>query len=364
MNYLKRIQKLQHRLQEMICEGLLVEEPVNLYYLTGLWLSAGALFVHQNGALLCVDQRYLEACQKQAPCPVVASDKISLVDLVISKEFSLSNLGFNAETTSFKRYDELKNKIGHQTRLVPLDNPIKWLRMIKDQEEIDLLSQAAILGKQGFEHLCSLLYEGVKEIELAIELEVFWKKRGSLGVAFDPIVAFGSNGSMPHYRAGQTSLKKGMSVLMDIGVNLQRYHSDLTRTFFFGEPNPEIMDIYTVVEQAQKAALNLCKPGTTIKQLDEAARGWIKDKGYGDYFTHGLGHGVGLEIHEFPSLKNITPWSDQALAPGMVITIEPGIYLPGKGGVRIEDTILITEEGYKNLCDIKSKRNLGCCTSS
>lgn len=344
MDYHHRIEKLQNSLKAYACNGLLIEEPVNLYYLTGQQLSGGNLLIFEKGALLCVDNRYIETCQKFAPCSVIQSEKTPLWDLV-----ECSSLGFDAENTSFKRYEELQKNLGAKAKLIPLDNPVKALRMIKDQAEIGLLREAAALGSQGFDYICSLLREGIKENEIALELEIFWKRRGSKSLAFDPIIAFGPNSSMPHYRAGQTQLKKGMPVLIDIGVNYQHYHSDMTRVVYFGEPDPKIRTIYAIVEKAQKAALSLCKPGTAIGKLDEAARGLIQAEGFGEFFNHSLGHGVGLEIHEAPTLRNKPPCKDRILDAGMVITIEPGIYLPGIGGVRIEDTILITENGHENL---------------
>jgi len=350
MDHSQRIEKTQKTLKELTCNALLIEETTNLYYMTGQQLSTGKLLVHEKGAELFVDNRYFESCQKNAPCHVILSDKTSLSDLLKSPEFNfIHSLGFDSDNTSFKRYEEMQKNLTPLVKLIPLDNPVKIQRMIKDKEEIDLLREAAALGSQGFDFVCSLLCEGLKENDIALELEIFWKRRGSKSLAFDPIIAFGSNSSMPHYRAGQTILKKGMPVLIDIGVNYQHYHSDMTRVIYFGEPDPKIRTIYTIVENAQKKALNLCVPGTKIGELDETARGYIKAQGFGEFFSHGLGHGVGLEIHEAPTLRNQLPCKDKKLENGMVITIEPGIYLPGMGGVRIEDTILITETGYENL---------------
>lgn len=350
MNYSQRINIAQKNLQNNACDALLIEEPTNLFYLTGQVLSTGTLLILERGSYLIVDNRYFESCQKKAPCNVLQAEKISLWDLLNSQELtSVHALSFDAENTSFKRYEELQKKIGSKVKLVPLDNPIKDQRMIKDEEEVNILREAAALGSQGFDFICSLLREGIRENEIALELEIFWKRRGSKSLAFDPIIAFGPNSSMPHYRAGHASLHKGMPVLIDIGVNFQHYHSDMTRVVYFGEPDPQIRLIYEIVEKAQKAALELCFPGTSIGKLDETARNLIKSKGFGDFFNHSLGHGVGLEIHEAPALRNKSPCKDRLLKPGMVITIEPGIYLPGLGGVRIEDTILITEDGHENL---------------
>jgi Xaa-Pro aminopeptidase len=352
-HYLQRISKLQHSLDEMKCDALLIEDPINLYYLVGIELSAGKILIHKKEAHLIVDSRYIEACRKKSPIPVILSTNDIIQELLTSKEFSfIQKLGFNSDKTTYKGFIDLRTtlvKIGKTIDLVPVSAPVEKLRLIKDEEEIKTLEDAAKLGSEGFDYVCSLLKEGITEAEIAIELEIFWKRRGSKGLGFDPIIAFGPNSSMPHYRVGNVKLKKGVPVLIDIGVNWKHYHSDMTRVVFFGTPDPQIEKIYDVVKTAQQMALDLCKPNVSIGKLDEAARGYITSRGYGERFTHNLGHGVGLEIHEAPTLRNISPHSEVVLKPGMVITIEPGIYLTDIGGVRIEDTVVITESGHENL---------------
>jgi Xaa-Pro aminopeptidase len=351
MPFTLRIQQVQQKLIELGCQALLVEDTINLYYLTGMTLSLGTLLVHEKGAQLFVDGRYFELCQKQAPCEVILSTQLSFASFLSKQENAfIHTVGFDAEHTSYKQFLDWQKKLEPLSRkLQPLDHPIKALRMIKDEIEMALIRQAAQLGSKGFDFVCSLLKEGISEAEAALELEIFWKRQGAKGVAFDPIIAFGSNSSMPHYRAGNTLLKKGMPVLIDIGVNDQHYHSDMTRVVFFGEPDPEIQKIHCIVERAQQKAIDLCRPGTLMGELDKAARSYIAQQGYGDCFTHNLGHGVGLEIHEAPWVRGHPPYSLIPLQPGMVMTIEPGIYLPGLGGVRIEDTLLITDSGHENL---------------
>jgi Xaa-Pro aminopeptidase len=337
---------------------MLVDYKTDLYYLTGMELSAGFLLAHAKGANLFVDSRYFELCKKNSPFPVELSDAQSIATILLKPEFSfIHKLGFDCETTSFKVHDKIAKSLNStkelNVELVPLDGPIKWLRMIKDDSEVITLRDAAHLGSQGFDFLCSILKEGITEKECAIELEIFWKKRGSKNVAFDPIIAFGAHSSMPHYRAGNAPLMRGQIVLLDIGVNLKHYHSDMTRIAFFGQPDPRLLAIHAIVQKAQQAALALCRPGTTISALDNAAREIIASHGHAAHFTHSLGHGVGLDIHEYPTLKKTPPFENMPLVPGMVITIEPGIYLPDIGGVRIEDTVVITKDGHENL----TKRN-------
>lgn len=354
-----RLQKLQSQIKQLGCDALLIEDKVNLYYLTGMELSVGKLLVWPAGGCLLVDSRYYEMCKKQCPVSVLLSDDLPFAKMLCKEEYHfISSLGFDSSHTVYRAFLEMQamlKKIEQESSnkrhiiLCPIDDPLKPLRMIKDSEEIDALRNAATLGSQGYDYVLTLLKEGITEKEVALELEIFWKKRGSKGLAFDPIIAFGRNGSMPHYRAGNDSLKMGDSVLIDIGVNFNHYHSDMTRVVFFGEPDPKIEEIYSIVQQAQAAALELCRPGTLVGQLDEAARQVISSHGYGAHFSHSLGHGVGLEIHEYPTVHNKPPGNNLPLEQGMVITIEPGIYIPDKGGVRIENTIVITEDGYEDL---------------
>lgn len=356
MLYEARIKKLQESLPSLGCDALIIEDPTNLYYLTGMSLSTGSLIVYGKGALLFVDGRYLEVCKKHSPVPVLLTENPPFkTQLTLSPLNEIKKLGFDTEKTTYKNYLQLKGWIekGSSIKMIPLDAPVQPLRAVKDEEEIKLLKNAGTLGSEGFDFVCTLLKEGISEIEIATELEIFWKRKGGKAMAFDPIIAFGPNSSMPHYRCGPTPLKSGDVVLIDIGVNLNNYHSDMTRMAYFGTPDPRIEAIHAIVQQAQRAALDICVPGTTLGALDAAARDLIEAAGYGQYFTHSLGHGVGLDIHEYPTIRKSkpagsNPLSQVPLVPGMVITIEPGIYLPGIGGVRIEDTVVITQKGYDN----------------
>jgi Xaa-Pro aminopeptidase len=348
----KRFNSILSKLQEVLkkegCDALLVQDEVNLYYLTGLTLSQGQLLVHQKGACLIVDSRYFETCQKKSPWPVVLLEKGALGN-VIENLGEIQTVGFNTLNTTYSTFIQLEGEI--KARLIPLNGPVETLRQIKTDEEIKLLKEAAQLGLSGYDYILTLIREGVTEKELAVELEIFWKRKGGRKVSFDPIIAFGAASSMPHYRAGSIPLQKNQSILIDIGVNYNHYHSDMTRMVYFGKPDPKMVAIHAIVQEAQAVALSLCHPGVTIGELDAGARGFIEKKGYGERFTHSLGHGIGLEVHELPHIRNKPPTSEVKLEAGMVITIEPGIYLPGVGGVRIEDTVVVTDNGYENLTD-------------
>ena len=348
MNFKNRLDRLKEKLSTFPADALLIEQPVDLFYLTGLEMSCGQLLVTEEGSLLFADNRYFEVAQRLAPCPVELSDVKPFYNWISQhKPDAILSLAFDSQSCVYHRYEELQKLV--PAKLVAVNNPVGTLRLIKDKDELDLLRSAAKLGSEGFDYVATLLKEGISEIEIATELEIFWKRKGSKSLAFDPIIAFGANASSPHYRAGETRLKPGMEVLVDIGVNLGHYHSDMTRVLFFKSVDPRIAAIYEIVAEAQQRALKLCKPGITIGELDRAARGYIEEKGYGENFRHGLGHGVGLEIHEAPTIRGSAPFAGVKLEKGMVITIEPGIYLPGVGGVRLEDTVAITDTGYENL---------------
>lgn len=354
MDYLGRIKKVQKIVVDSECEAILIENPIDLFYLTGLQLSKGVLLVHLKGAQLFVDNRYIEMCQESSPIPVLQSENISLAQLLSEPGSSfIRRLAFDSDHTTYQAYLDLQKSLTSASlpiELFPLPCPLILLRMIKEEGEIAILRAAAQLGSEGYDYLMSSqLREGITEIEMAQELEIFWRRRGAQGVAFEPIIAFGPHGSRPHYRPGDFSLKGGMSVLIDIGVTYQHYHSDMSRTVFFGKPDPQLETIYAIVQTAQELALKLCRPGIEIGKIDQAARGYIREMGYGSYFSHGLGHGIGLEVHEAPFLRNKPPYQEMLLQEGMVVTVEPGIYLPNIGGVRIEDTIHITSNGYENL---------------
>lgn len=353
MNFTARLQRLRLLLGSLPCDALLIEHPTDLLYLTGLELSAGKLLISKRDACLIIDGRYFEGCSQQSLYPVVLLKDDSLKEWVANSQ--IRHLGFDQQQTTYHAFlnlsklaAELKSP-AYCLEIIPVESPVQKLRLIKDEDEIECMRKAAKLGYQGYEFVVSLLKEGISEADLALELEFFWKKRGAKKLAFDSIIAFGPHSSMPHYRAGSARLQAHTSVLIDIGVVLNHYHSDMTRVAFFGEPPPVIRTIYAIVEEAKNRAIALCRPGTLIGDLDRTARDFISSKGYGDNFTHSLGHGVGLDIHEPPLVREKGPYSKIPLEAGMVITIEPGIYLPHIGGVRLEDCILITEKGHENL---------------
>lgn len=348
MNYKQRMKNLQNSLKEFNCDAFVIDDVLNIFYLTGQDLSTGILFVTDKVARLVVDSRYYESCKNKCIFPVTLLKGDAFETIFKLKSFqNLKNIGFDSQTTSHSKFVAHRKSAKQQKlTLKPLHNPVIRLRTIKDDEEIAALREAACLGSEGYDYVCSLLKTGITEIEIARELEIFWKRKGSKGLAFDSIIAFGANSSMPHYQPGNVKLKRGQPVLIDIGVNYNHYHSDMTRVPFFGKPSKKMVEIYQVVKAAQEEALRMCRPGVKIGDVDAAARDVISSYGYGKNFTHSLGHGVGLEIHELPFMRMK---SSETLKPGMIVTIEPGVYIPGEGGVRLEDTIAIHSEGYEDL---------------
>ena len=321
--HLERLERLQSLLKEANLDLLVIEDPIDLYYMTGLQLSAGKLLVDLLGATLFVDGRYSEMCRKKSPFPVLPTDNASLIKwFEMPENRHLAVMGFDPAKTTYKRFlewTELLHKISKDLpvrsikRTQAIDRAVSRLREVKGRNEIDCLRKAAQLGSKGFDFVCGLLKEGITELEVASELEIFWKRNGGQALAFDSIIAFGENSSMPHYRPGHVALTQGSPVLIDIGVKLLNYHSDMTRTVFFGPPPLKMVQIYEIVKEAQQRALDLCRPGRAIKELDKAAREYIISEGYGEFFSHNLGHGVGLEIHEAPSLSQTSVDAERLL---------------------------------------------------
>lgn len=344
MDYLARLKRLRSQPFSKKYDALLIDLPIDLFYLTGLQLSAGQLIISDSCAALFVDGRYTQAANQQSLFPIEELTDESTKTWLNAQ--GIKRLGFNQTHTPYQRFIQLKELL-NPIELIPIHSPIEPLRLIKDEDELTILRAAGRLAYEGFTFVSSLLKEEIEEKELAFELEFFWKKRGGSHLAFDSIIAFNENSSMPHYRTGNTRLKQNSSILIDIGVVLDHYNSDMTRVIFFGNRPKDIQTIYPIVQEAHDLALEKCRPGTLIGDLDKTARDWIESKKYGYAFTHSLGHGVGLEIHEAPTVRSKGPYASIPLEAGMVITIEPGIYLPGIGGVRIENTVVITQNGYE-----------------
>ncbi|WP_347552682.1 Xaa-Pro peptidase family protein [Pseudalkalibacillus hwajinpoensis] len=248
-------------------------------------------------------------------------------------------------TLSYERVEHLKERFG-KLEFHAAETALNELRLIKDDSEVEVLREAAALADFGVETGVSVLRDGITEMEVLATIEFELKKKGIREMSFSTMVLFGENSGAPHGNPGQRKLKKGDLVLFDLGVVLNGYCSDITRTVAFGDINEKQKEIYETVLKAQTASLDISRPGTRLGDIDLAARNVISDAGYGEFFPHRIGHGIGIEVHEYPSMSEK---NDNQLQEGMTYTIEPGIYLPEVGGVRIEDDVFVTEDGYETL---------------
>lgn len=340
------VKKLAPLLKKERLDAFLIEGEIPLLYFTGLHFSAGKLLVTPKGGKLYVDGRYQELAKTKAPIPS-SSDEEAIWKKALSK---FKRIGFDGDLMSYERAQQLKQDFP-KIEWVSVPSPLNAIRAKKTKPEIKKLEKAAKLGSEGYDYILTVLKEGISEKEVVFHLDRFWKERGAEGFSFEPIIAFGENSALPHYRAGDRKLKKGETVLIDIGVKVDDFCSDMTRTVYFGKPPAKLKKIYEIVRQAQKKAMDKIKTGVSMKDADKAARDVIEKAGFGKEFCHSLGHGIGLEVHEWPYLRAKGKEAEAKLEVGMAVTVEPGIYLPGLGGVRIEDTVIVTKEGNISITD-------------
>ncbi len=342
-----RIKSLQQKLVDQKIDALLINNPTNRRYMTGFTGTAGTVLITQKDAILVTDFRYTEQAKKEAldyDVMEFKDSKLSLIKELIFK-LEIEVLGFEAGYISYNTYLEYKNKFS--IRLKPILGMVEAVRMIKDEVEIDKIRQAVKITDHAFDHIRDYIKVGSNERDIALELEFFMKKEGASKNAFDFIVASGKRSALPHGVASNKKVEEGDFLTMDFGTVYGGYHSDMTRTLVVGkQPDKEQQKIYQTVLEAQQEATKTVKAGVKGSEVDKVARDIIDGAGYGDYFGHGLGHSLGLEIHENPRLS---PKDSTKLESGMVVTVEPGIYLPNWGGVRIEDTVVVREDGCEVL---------------
>ena len=326
---------------------LLINSPENIYYLSGFTGTDSWILLTRRRAYLITDSRYLEqARQEVAPDFKLVLQEEGLVKALrgLVSRLRLRRVGFEGDNLTYAVYRRIKTALKGKS-FTPAGSPIERLRLIKDREEIKLLRESAALADKLLARLAAALRSGMTEKEAAGRLLNDLNRFG-VRSTFDPIVAFGPRNSQPHALPSDRKLKAGNIVLIDMGVELKRYHSDLTRTFAWGGFPPRFQKIYRLVEEAQAQAMRAIAPGVKASLIDARAREYLRERGWGDYFGHSLGHGVGLEIHELPGIGS---QSTEVLREGMVFTVEPGLYLPGWGGIRIEDMVEVTESGYQRL---------------
>ena len=340
---------MRQKLAEKEIDAILISQPENRYYLSGFTGSAGSLLITPQKAILATDFRYIEQAKTQAPDYEVfrITNDIGGWFPELVAGLSLRRLGFEARHITFAMYRQLNdilNGMKSPPKLVPLDGLVESLRMVKEPEEIELITKAVEISDNAFKYIEDFIHAGMNEKEIAWEIEKFLHENGSQATPFDIIVASGPNSALPHAKPSQRTIQSGEPIVIDIGARFDGYSSDLSRTTCLGTPDDTFKKVYDIVLGAQLAAMAIIKEGMTGDQADSLARTVIKEAGYSEAFGHASGHGVGLAPHEAPSLG---PGSDEQLTSGMVFTVEPGIYLVGWGGVRIEDLVVMESDKAK-----------------
>ncbi|ADD02341.1 peptidase M24 [Thermoanaerobacter mathranii subsp. mathranii str. A3] len=341
----KRLQNLKELMRKKNIEAFVIYKPVNVTYITGFTGDDSVAFVTHDRAIFITDGRYTEQAVKEVKNFEVIEHKNGIKEVLKEyiKTLGIKKLAFE-ESVSYGQYRELKEFL--EIDLIPEVNVVETLRMVKDDQEIENIKKAQNITDKAFEYLLNFIKVGMTEKEVALELEYFMKKQGAEALSFDTIVASGKRSSLPHGKASEKVIEEGDFVTIDFGCKVNGYCSDMTRTIVMGRASEKQKEIYNIVLEAQQKAIDNLKAGLMAKEADLLARSLIEEKGYGKYFTHSLGHGVGLEIHEAPSLSFK---KEEILKERVVVTVEPGIYIPDFSGVRIEDMVLLKEDGVINL---------------
>ena len=345
----KRVEKLVSQLEALKCNAMLVTNRSNSRYLSGFTGTNSMLYISQTKQIIITDFRYLEQAANECPgYEIVDQKQLGLVGtaMEIAAAEGVKYIGFESAHTNYNTFLDLSK---HPFTLVPLTDVVERLRQLKDADELEKLRQAEHIGDLAFKAIVPFIAahykEGLTENAITLELERIMRQNGASGVSFNAIVATGAKSSLCHAQPGEEKLQAGDFLVMDFGCIYKGYCSDMTRTLVIGQPSEKHLEIYNTVLKAQLAALAAIKPGLKGKDVDAVARNIIAEAGYGDYFGHGLGHSVGLDIHENPRFSMA---EENVIEEGMVLTVEPGIYLPGFGGVRIEDMVVVTKDGYEN----------------
>lgn len=348
-----KIQVIQQYLKQENLDGFLITSDWNRRYVSGFTGTSGMALITKEEAFFITDFRYTE--QASAQCKgyqVIQQERSGFAEVAkLAKQNKWEKLAFEKDYVTVSRLEVMQQTI--PVKFFGMADLIEQMRLKKDVSEIQIMKEAAHIADQAFSYVLENIQVGMTELEVSHMLDFHMRKLGATGTSFDTIVASGVRSSLPHGIASEKRIEQGDFITLDFGAYYKGYCSDITRTFAIGEPNPKLVEIYEIVLEAQKRGVACLKPGMKAKDVDAVTRSYITEQGYGEYFGHSTGHGVGLEIHERPTVSYT---SEQVLEPGMMITIEPGIYIAGLGGVRIEDDVLITENGYEVLT--KSKKDL------
>ncbi len=340
--YISRIKKLRNILAQKEVDAFLATNEKNMYYFTGYSLGFRLLIPIDGECILLVPSVNYEAAKKEVrnariePIKMGEKADAKLVNEIL--RHGIKSLGFDEMKVT--EYLKIKDRL-KDLELKPLKDTLWALRKVKDESELTLIRRAAEITSRGMKKAFEIVKPGLREREVTAEIEYEMRKLGSGGVAFDTIVCSGPESAFPHGGLGEREIREGDFVVIDVGARYRGYCADMTRTLIIGASSEKQFHIYETVKEAQRLAISRIKAGVKAREVDEAARKYIAKRGYGEYFVHNLGHGVGLDIHEPPTLG---PSSDENLSSGNVVTVEPGIYIPGFGGVRIEDTVLVLED--------------------
>ena len=341
--YPNRVAALRSLIKEHEIGGMLISDPHNRRYFSGFIGTAGLLFITESDAILATDFRYTEQGADQATGFEITQIQGRLGEWFpkLLGELGVDNIGFEADNLTVSALQTYQDAIAEseiEVNLEPKSGDAAKLRAIKDPGEVKLLQKAIDIGDAAFEETAGKLMPGMTENEAAWEFEKAIRERGAESLSFDTIVAIGPNAARPHHQTGDSELREGETIVFDCGATYQGYCSDLTRTVVLGEADDEVARIYNIVLEAQETAIEKVEAGIAGGEADAIARKIIEDAGYADNFGHSLGHGLGLQVHEEP---NVGPRGTTPLENGMPFTIEPGIYIPGWGGVRIEDVVVL-----------------------
>lgn len=343
-----RIQSLIQKFDSLGIEAALVTSKYNRMYLSGFTGSSCILLISPDCRCLLTDFRYLEQAKSQSPdFEIIDFTKKGLINTIkdLVQANRIGRIGFENKQMVVSQYEDYVGQIT-DCQWIALQDQIEKIRMIKEPGEIDLIRQASQIGDKAFSHILGVVKQGMTERELALELEFTMKRLGASNLSFDTIVVSGKRSSLPHGMPTDKPIAEGDFVTCDFGCVYKNYCSDMTRTFVMGKASDKQKQLYDTVLQAQQTALEQIKAGIKGKVGDSYARQVIKQAGYGDYFGHGLGHSLGLEVHENP---RFSPLDENLIQAGMIMSVEPGIYIPDFGGVRIEDLVAITPDGVDNL---------------
>lgn len=346
-----RLARLRAKMTADGADGVLVTKPENMHYFSGFTGGEGAVIITEQESLLITDSRYTEQAEQEAfGFKIVRQERVLTEEISAILSRNAKHILIEQNHLPLEAYLALKSA---DTGIEWLPTELDSLRNIKDDREIELIRKAVAISDQAFDHVISIIKAGMTEKEVAAELEYQMRKLGSERPAFQTIVASGVRGSLPHGIASDKVIQEGELVTMDFGAVYKGYHSDITRTVCVGKASQKQKELYHIVLDAQLSGVAAVQEDRKNNAVDAAARYVIIQNGYGEYFGHGLGHGVGLEIHEWPRLS---PKAEpMTLASGMIVTVEPGIYLPDWGGIRIEDTVLVTSNGYDKLTQSTKK---------